>query len=157
MAIQLGFDLIKNIFLDTVVFNIDWIISVLLTFFTLLMLSRDVNDWKTLVFPVMVGWHVAGIPPFFLMYIAGAMLFAIESLSLQQIGTLIAGVTTEQAHLFKKRLGFEEKEIARIQKQRKLRSIRDIFGEKGKYYHKPRQALSKEEVDRLKKLSGGRG
>ena len=95
MAIQTGFDLLYNIFVDTFIFNIGWLISVLLTFFTLMALSRNPKDWKTLAFPVMVAWHIIGIPPFFLLYIAMAMMYAIEALSLQTIGTLLTTVVRD--------------------------------------------------------------
>lgn len=86
MAIELGYAVIRDIFLDTMIFNTAWLLSALLTFITLLALSRDANRWKELAFPVMVGWHIAGVPPFFLLYIAAAIMFGIECLSLQFIG-----------------------------------------------------------------------
>lgn len=87
-GIDLGFALMRDLMLDTWVFNVGWVFSVLATFFTLLALTRDTEKWKNLAFPVMIGWHIAGIPPFFLLYIVSGLMFVVENLSLQTIGSL---------------------------------------------------------------------
>ena len=66
MAIELGYEFIRQIFIDTTIFDIGWAISVIVTILSLLIITRDTQEWKKLAFPVMVGWHIVGIPPFFL-------------------------------------------------------------------------------------------
>lgn len=92
MGIQQGYDLAKAVFLDTVIFDITWAISALVTFLVLLLLTKEISKWKSLAFPVMVLIHIAGIPPFILLYVASAIIFAIENLSIQTIGALLSVV-----------------------------------------------------------------
>lgn len=93
MGIELGLELIKTVIQDTYIFNISWIISAVLTMLTLLIITKDYNKWKTLAFPVMVGWHISGVTPFILLYMFGAIMFAIESLSVQVISGLLSATT----------------------------------------------------------------
>lgn len=159
MAIDLGFTLLKNIFVDTYIFNIDWLLSAVITFLSLLWLSKDPNEWKTLAFPVMVGWHIAGLSPFFLLYIATAMMYAIESLSLQTIGQVITGVTRTATEKWKGiKPSLVEEEHKRITRRQKRRTIKDILGERSftqKELLKKRGILSDAELQRLRRLSGG--
>lgn len=118
MGIQQGYDLIKAVFLDTVILDISWAISLIFTLLTLLLITKEVDKWKSLAFPVMVLIHIAGIPPFILIYLGSAIIFAIESLSLQTIGSLLSIIK-----LPKKEEGFTEKE-KRMYQQENLRAKR---------------------------------
>lgn len=93
MAIQAGFDLLKNAFLGWTPFNITWAFSIIAVVLTMAILTRDFNKWKQLFLPVMISWHIAGITPHFLMYIIGTLLFILENISIEQLGQL-AEVTT---------------------------------------------------------------
>lgn len=95
MAIELGFTLFKTVFENSVYFNIEWLMSLVLTGLTLLILTRDTQKWAQWAFPVMVMWHIAGISPFIVIYIASAIAFGISTLSLQTISALL-NTTTEQ-------------------------------------------------------------
>lgn len=117
MAIQTGYQLLKDVLLNTIVFDVTWLASIILTGLTLLILTRDWQKWKTLAFPVMMGWHIAGVPPFIIAYIASGIVFAIESFSLQTITGLLSTIkipeafTTEGLKQARKRK--TEKEIAK--------------------------------------------
>jgi hypothetical protein len=99
MAISSGFELLTSALADTTIFNISWIISLIFVFFTLLIITRDVNKWKSLAFPVTILWHIVGITPSFLFYILTGMIFVIDALSLQAIGNVLGAVvnTTKEA------------------------------------------------------------
>lgn len=90
MAIELGYNIFGDVLKDTIVFNTTWLINILATLFTLLAITRDTNKWKELALPVMIGWHIAGLAPSILMYIGASIIFVIDKLSLQTIGTLLS-------------------------------------------------------------------
>jgi len=89
MAIGNATTIMTTVFADTIIFNVTWLISLAITFLSLLILTRDANKWKILAFPVMLMWHIAGVPPNFLIYLVSAIVFAIEAMSLQTIGQIM--------------------------------------------------------------------
>lgn len=89
MAIDLGFSLFGTLFGDIFVFNISWIISILLTFITLTLISTNVKEWKTLSLPVILGWYVVGIRPFLGILVISGIFFVIDNLSIDVIGDVL--------------------------------------------------------------------
>jgi predicted lipid-binding transport protein (Tim44 family) len=87
---------LQDILLDTLVFNVTWIANALATLFTLVAVTRDKSKWVNLALPVMIGWHIAGLTPFFLFYIIGAIGFVINALSLQTIGSMMNVLTRQK-------------------------------------------------------------
>lgn len=92
MSIQEGFDLIKNAIINTHILGIDWIISIPIIIITLLIITREYNKWKTLALPVMIGWHIIGIPQSVILYLVSSMLLAVDTMSLTQLGELINNI-----------------------------------------------------------------
>ena len=99
MAISDGFGLLNSVLTDTLVFNISWIISIVFVFFTLLIITRDINKWKTLAFPVTILWHIVGITPSFLFYIVTGIMFIVDALSLETIGNVLGAIVTNTKNI----------------------------------------------------------
>ena len=94
MAMQTGFDLIRTTFTDTTIFGIGWIITLIATVIAMALISgKNWSDWKTLLLPVTIALHVIGLVPSILQYVVGAILFVMETMSLQVLGN-IAETTT---------------------------------------------------------------
>lgn len=93
MAFSDGFSYLKNIFVETTIFNIEWFISLFLVFLTMIIITRETQKWKQLAFPVTVAWHIAGVTPSFLWYFATAIAFVIDILSLEVLGNTISTIT----------------------------------------------------------------
>lgn len=89
MGIELGYALLHSIFQETIFFNVTWLISIALTGLTLLLISRDPEDWKKLALPVMTGWHIVGIAPFIVVYLATGIFFITSHLGTHVIGQLL--------------------------------------------------------------------
>lgn len=115
MAIDTGLTLLGHIVQDMTVFNITWVLSLVATFLTLLIITRDVNKWKELLFPVMTGWYIAGLPPFFLLFIFAAIMYGIETLSIQLIGQVVNAIqfTRQPTETEKVRKHVARKELSR--------------------------------------------
>lgn len=99
MTTAIGIQLIAQIFKDTWVFNVSWILSIVITFLVMVMITRDTNEWKKLAFPVMLLLHIMGLAPNFIIYLISAIIFVVEMLSFEAAGTLlqIAGIKAKQA------------------------------------------------------------
>jgi hypothetical protein len=95
MGISDGFGLLNSVLTDTIIFNISWILSIIFVFLTLIIITRDVNKWKTLAFPVTILWHIVGITPSFILYIITGLLFIIDALSMQGIGNMLQVVISK--------------------------------------------------------------
>lgn len=114
MAIDLGYNVISNVFQNTYIFNTSWIISLIVTSITLMILTRDPEKWKEMWFPVTVLWHIAGITPFILVYVISAVLFVIEGLSIQTIGELVDVKHSEPKGYGKSIINFGKNAIKKI-------------------------------------------
>jgi len=94
MVITEGFGLFKDVFVNTNVLNISWLLSIVFVILTMVLITRDVSKWKTLAFPVTVMWHIAGITPNYLLYMITGIVFAVDVLSLSSGGGFIQAIIT---------------------------------------------------------------
>lgn len=131
MAITLGTELFRTLLLDTLPFGTSMIINLILTFFALLIITRNTKKWQELAFPVMIGWTIAGIPQNFLILLAGAFAMGISVLSLESIGTLLNAIKlptkTRQAILTTK-YGKEKQETKKAEEQIKRKMFKQQLG-----------------------------
>lgn len=142
----ISYEILKIVLQDTIYFNISWIISAIATLLTLTAITRDTNKWKELALPVMVIWHIAGIPPFFLLYIATAITFTIECLSIEVIGDLIKITKRPKpATAFQKELTLHERREAR----KKIKHYRE--GGHTKPSAQPMQTFTTEELREIRR------
>lgn len=119
MAIEQGFTLMNTIFADLVIFEITWIIGALLVLVTLIIITRDINEWKRLAFPICIAWHIIGISPGLLALFLTGVIFVINALSQIQLGELTGVNYGDIKDTFEKR-GW------RIQSKRKVLKMESI-------------------------------
>lgn len=93
---------------DTIYFNISWLFNLVATGITLLIITKDVERWKTLAFPITVAWHIAGLAPSILVYFATALMFVITNLSMKTIGNIVSTIN-RKSEMFKSELERQEK------------------------------------------------
>lgn len=93
MAIQEGYDFLTEMFQNTLVFNLEWLVATIVIIITLVLISRITSNWKILAYPVTIMWDIAGLKPNMLIYIITAILFVINALSLETIGSVLGKFT----------------------------------------------------------------
>lgn len=109
--------MMKEALVNTVPLNISWLIVAILTFFTLLIITRNAKNWLVLMLPVTIAWHVVGthlggLTPSFIQYIIATMLFVIDIFSINTAGQILAVFTG------KKRGKSIEEQVIRSEKRR---------------------------------------
>lgn len=92
---NIEFTLFKESFQNVWIFQLDYVISLILVLLSCLLITRDYQKWKTLAFPLTVGWHVVGINQSLLIYTVLGIMFVIENLSLQLLGNVIKSVSVK--------------------------------------------------------------
>lgn len=102
MGIEYGFELLNNTFTNTSIVNINWIVSIIFVIFTLLIITRDVNKWKTLALPVTILWHIIGIKPSFILYAITGIIFIVNILSIELIGNILEVINKKNNNLLNK-------------------------------------------------------
>ena len=79
----------EEIIANTNILGIEWIITAMIVFLTLLLITRDPNKWKTLALPVTATWYLCGLETSGVFLIIAAIIFSIESFSIDMIGELL--------------------------------------------------------------------
>lgn len=96
MGISLATTIIQDLFLNTHIFGLAWIMLVATITLTLFLITREISAWKHLAFPVSVGWMSAGIRSYTIfdgIILTGtAVMFVIETLSISTAGRIIETV-----------------------------------------------------------------
>lgn len=166
MGIELGYNFISTVFLDTYIFNLSWLTSAFLVLLTMAILTRDYGQWKSLAFPVMVGWHIAGVTPFIGLYVIAGIMFAIENLSLNVVTGLATVVSQPVRDMWgygvdrfaakrgwQNKLGsgskgklkdWQDKSIARLIKERGVNATKQLLASQGIDMAITRKAKDKE-------------
>jgi len=93
MGIEQGFEIFSNSFIDTNIFDVSWIISIIFVFLTLLLITRDINKWKIMALPVTIMWHIVGLEPSFIFYMITAIVFVVEAFSIEIVGNVLEAVS----------------------------------------------------------------
>lgn len=85
--------LVQEMFTYARILGQSWIVPTIITFLTMAIITRDVEKWKILAFPVWAGWWIVGVRAngitSFLIFTILAIMFVIELLSTQVIGNWI--------------------------------------------------------------------
>lgn len=81
--------MMQSAYIDVTVFNIYWILNVVLVMATGYIISRDKGTQKYLWLPLTIAYHVAGIPPSYVWYIITTIMFTLGIFSADTIGNLI--------------------------------------------------------------------
>lgn len=176
MAHTLGFELIRETILNTSVFGIGWLIPIALSGLSIWLITRDINKWKILAFPVLTGWYISGLRSGTLfdsvILVAAAAMFVIEAMSIEGLGRLASTIRikaqeivtqiTEEEREMAKRMGIlvKEKNILERRKdkahERRLASLtRDIKLSLGKRGTRETliQSRKEEELERIQEAA----
>ena len=86
--VQEGFDFIKDAFINTNLFGADWIIPLATIFMTLLLITRDYENWKVLAFPVGTAYQIIGLHVGFIILAIAGTIFVISSGSVKVLGSI---------------------------------------------------------------------
>lgn len=123
MAIEDGFELISNVFTRTTVFGIDWIIPTIVIILTLIIITRDVNKWKTLALPVSAAWYIIGLKTSPVILVGAGLVMIMELISIETLGNLLDTVT-EKAGGKEIRLGSKAIKIPTVQLYAKAKKVK---------------------------------
>lgn len=94
MTLATGLTQLQSLFVDTTILQIDWGISLVLVCLTMLLITRDTQEWKHLALPVTLIYHIMGITPSIIWYMICSIMFAVNTLSIKQISTIITATQT---------------------------------------------------------------
>lgn len=118
--ITTGLELLKNSVENITIFGISDIAPTALIPIICVMITRDIQKWKILAFPVTILLHIIGIEQNLLVMIIAGMMFVIENVSLQLIGELLDVVRG------KKRIKEELKMLKGAEKQHKRKMVKSL-------------------------------
>lgn len=89
MALTPDFSVFTEVFTETWTFGTEWLIPLALAIVSMALITKDIQKWKVLFFPIIVLLRIIGIPVHFLIIIIAGVLFVVEALSTQVVGDLI--------------------------------------------------------------------
>lgn len=114
-SIDFGIQTAGNIFSGTSFFGADWLLALIIIGLSMLLVTRDLNDWKTLALPMSLMWMLAGLHVNLLIIITTSIFFAIDVLSTKTLGTVLSSVTAAAKGLNVKEYALEKQ----VEKARK--------------------------------------
>lgn len=136
MGLEIGINLLKDVFMNTSMFGSYWIYQLAFLFGSLAIITRKTSDWGALALPVIVGWHSIGFRFNWLFFAFASLAFVVNAFGYRTLEGVIGSV----GNAFKGREGY---------------SLRDRRTEKTlKQYEKIKQKT--ERLDRLQKWKEGR-
>lgn len=86
---QAGITFLNELINGTVFFGVTDVIGIILALFTMMLLTRDTERWKTLFLPVLIGWHLCGVVISLPLMFLSSITFVITHLSIRVIGELL--------------------------------------------------------------------
>lgn len=92
MASNISTTLIASIFTDTRIFGMSWLLAAIIGFLTLPLLTRNTEKWKTLAFPVFLGWSSVGLVNSQIVLYILALVYLINTISLEVIGSIATAI-----------------------------------------------------------------
>ena len=140
------FSAIREALTETWALGWGFMIPLALAIVGLALITRDTEKWKILFFPILALERIIGIPVHFLILTFGAIMFALEILSLQVIGSLIGAAKKwvsgeKELEKQEKILGLFKRAEKHEEKLRRtpLSELQSIFGSRSKVYRKQRE------------------
>lgn len=139
-------------FTTTTVFNIEWVLNIIATVVTTILITRDKNAWAILLLPVTIMWHIIGLTPSFIWYIITSLLLIVKIFSTDIIGNM-----TSTAKSLWKGTGTAKRKTEQKQREKEYeQSILKIFKKENlKRRGKDINQISDEEL--LRAILKGRG
>lgn len=120
------YTIIQEVFTYSRILLQGWIIPLIVTFLSMLLITRDVEKWKILAFPIWAGWWIVGIRGTgltnFIIFTITAILFVIEILSTQVIGNWIQPLKRRVKGAFDREYRVEQ-ETSRMEKEIRAKKV----------------------------------
>ena len=91
-GIEIGTAELINVFRNSNIFGVSWIIPIVLVLLTCVAITRDYNKWKTLVLPVATLWSAIGLNINYIILTGGAIMFVGSNLSVEVFGGILESV-----------------------------------------------------------------
>ena len=91
--VNMTYGLFTDTFVNTHIAGVSWIAPLLVIIFSLLLITRDFDKWKLLALNVIIGWSIVGLHVSFALWIFAVILFVVEGISLQILGSMIGKVS----------------------------------------------------------------
>jgi hypothetical protein len=93
-----NYSFIESMFQGTWAFGLSWIIPLIIGFLAMAVITRDVEKWKILFFPIQLMLLIIGLPVSPAILLIGAIIFVIEALSTQVLGGMVKGLSNRFTH-----------------------------------------------------------
>lgn len=87
--ITVAYSLLKESIVNTSPFGLDWLLPTFLIIIICVTITRDINKWKIMAFPVSILLGIIGLWTAPVIIILLALVFAVETISTQTIGNVI--------------------------------------------------------------------
>lgn len=127
MGIEQGTQLISEILNRFELFGIPWMLPLVLVAITMLLITRDIQEWQVLALPVTVFWHIIGVTPHFLWYVVAIIMFVLYLLSLETIGSFLQ---ISGNRIARKNKSLSNNQVASILTDATRESIKSLRGKK---------------------------
>lgn len=101
MPITVAIDFLNEIFGNTYFFGSEYVIQIMIIIMTLAIITRQTEEWKSLAFPVCVGWLTVGIHINTMIYIVTIFMFVINELSMKTLSEAITGFRSAYGYVSK--------------------------------------------------------
>jgi hypothetical protein len=129
------FTALTEVFTQTWTIGSQWLIPLVLVFLSMALVTRNIEKWKVLFFPMMVTLRIIGLPVHFLILSAGGILFVVELLSTQLIGKVLSPlvkatrrIVSDERYRSSEGRSSINKEVKTIKQDRKeLRKVKKLL------------------------------
>jgi len=147
MTLTPDFSAFTTAFTNTWTLGTEWILPVVLAIMVMAIITKDIEKWKIMMFPMFVIERMLGIPVHFALMSLAGIVFAIETLSTQIVGNLISGV--------KQRITTrDERKIRKQEKVTKLFERANLQERKAFGQTKNTSLISPETLEEMRKRMG---
>lgn len=101
----IGINFLSEAINHTNITGIEYVIPIAIIVFTLLIITRKINRWPTLFFPVTLMWHLAGVTQHIATILVSSIFFVINIFGLetirQSISTIGSGISKASTDIYK--------------------------------------------------------
>lgn len=94
-SITQGFNVLRDSMNSSSIAGIDYVIPLILVFLTLVFVTRDLEEWKTLAFPILLMWGLAGIDVPLIFNALLGIQFVLTIIGIQRLGNVLGAVFTK--------------------------------------------------------------
>ena len=92
-----GFNILRETFTEVTIFNIDWIIPLILSVIVIFMITRSVSEMKKVAFPVVVMLGIMGLQNSIIVYLMSGFMYVPSIMNISQMSTLLSNTISQTA------------------------------------------------------------